>query len=247
MQDFKFKNDTYSIHSSMGYDEGLRKYFLNIYLLMSVALLITAISAFAVLSIPTLKMIIYQCTPYGEIIGMTSIGWLIAFAPLGISLFFTFALNRIDARTAQMLFWLYAMLIGISLSSLGFLYTGESLVKTFLICASTFGAMSLYGYTTEKSLASMGSFLYMGLVGLIITSLINFFMQSPAIEFALSLIGVLIFTGLIAYDTQKLKDLYLSGGLNNNYISIIAAFTLYLDFINLFLYLLKFLGQKRDN
>ena len=247
MQDFRFSNSTYNTHSSTGYDEGLRKYFLKIYSLMSAALVITSISAFSVLSIPALTEMMYQITPYGQIIGMTGIGWLISFTPLGIALFFAFGMHKIEAKTAQMLFWLYAVLMGMSLSSLGFMYTGASLVKTFFVCAATFGGMSLYGYTTQKDLTSMGSFLYMGLMGLIIASLVNLFMQSPAIEFALSFIGVLIFTGLIAYDTQKLKDLYFCGADGSGKIGIIAAFTLYLDFINLFLYLLRFMGQKREN
>ena len=247
MKDFRFGNSRYNTRSSTGYDEGLRQYFLKIYSLMSGALVVTALSAFAVLAVPALTQMMYQITPYGQIMGMTGIGWLITFAPLGIALFFAFGMHKIEKQTAHMLFWIYAVLMGMSLSSLGLLYTGESLVKTFFVCAATFGGMSLYGYTTQKDLISMGSFLYMGLMGLIIASLVNLFMQSPAIEFALSFIGVLIFTGLIAYDTQKLKDLYFSGADGSGKIGIIAAFTLYLDFINLFLYLLRFMGQKREN
>ena len=247
MQDFRFNNSRYNTRSSIGYDEGLRQYFLKIYSLMSGALLVTAMSAFAVLAIPALTQMMYQITPYGQIIGITAIGWLISFAPLGIALFFAFGMHKIETQTAQMLFWIYAVLMGMSLSSLGLLYTGTSLVKTFFVCAATFGGMSLYGYTTKKDLTSMGSFLYMGLMGLIIASLVNLFMQSPAIEFALSFIGVIIFTGLIAYDTQKLKDLYYSGVEARGKIGIIAALTLYLDFINLFIYLLRFMGQRRND
>ena len=246
MKDFRFGNSRYNTRSSAGYDEGLRQYFLKIYSLMSWALVVTALSAFAVLAVPSLTEMMYQITPYGQIVGMTGIGWLICFAPLGISLFFAFGMHKIETQTAQVLFWVYAVLMGMSLSSLGFMYTGASLVKTFLVCAATFGGMSLYGYTTKKDLTSMGSFLYMGLIGLIIASLVNLFMQSPAIEFALSFIGVIIFTGLIAYDTQKLKSLYYSGADASSKIGIIAAFTLYLDFINLFIYLLRFMGQRRD-
>ena len=242
-----FDSSTYSTRSSTDYDEGLRQYFLKIYSLMSGALVITAISAFAVLAIPTLTEMMYQITPQGQIVGITGIGWLISFAPLGIALFFGFAMNKIETQTAQILFWLYAVLMGMSLSSLGLMYTGASLVKTFFVCAATFGGMSIYGYTTQKDLTSMGSFLYMGLLGLIIASLVNLLMQSPAVEFALSFIGVVIFTGLIAYDTQKLKSLYFSGADSGSKVGIIAALTLYLDFINLFIYLLRFMGQRRDN
>ena len=143
-----------------------------------------------------------------------------------------------------MLFWVYATLIGMSLASLGFVYTGASITKTFLICSAMFGGMSLYGYSTKKDLTSMGSFLFMGLIGLVIASLINILFRSPAIEFALSFLGVLIFTGLIAYDTQKLKSLYYQGTDTEGKIGIMAAFTLYLDFINLFIYLLRFFGEK---
>lgn len=247
MKDFRYNNSTYNTRSSTGYDEGLKQYFLKIYSLMSGALIITAISAFSVLAIPTLTAMMYQVTPYGQIIGMTGIGWLISFTPLGIALFFAFGMHKIEAQIAQILFWVYAILIGMSLSSLGFIYTGVSLVKTFFICASTFCAMSLYGYTTRRDLTTIGSFLYMGLIGLIIASLVNIFMQSPAIEFALSFIGVLIFTGLIAYDTQKLKALYYSGMDAQGKLGIIAALTLYLDFINLFLHLLRFFGKRKDD
>ena len=177
---------------------------------------------------------------------MTGIGWLITFAPLGISLYFAFGLDRISTQNAQILFWVYATLMGMSLASLGFVYTGASIVKTFFICSGMFGGMSLYGYSTKKDLTSMGSFLYMGLIGLIIASLFNILFKSPAIEFALSFLGVLIFTGLIAYDTQKLKLLYHQGADSRNKIGIMAAFTLYLDFINLFIYLLRFFGENKN-
>jgi FtsH-binding integral membrane protein len=246
MQDFRHTNTQHNTRSTIGHDEGLRQYFLKIYALMSGALVMTALSAFSVLSIPALTALMYHITPNGQILGMTSIGWIISFAPLGIALLFSFGMHKIEAQTAQILFWVYAVLMGMSLSSLGLMYTGASLVKTFFVCASTFGAMSLYGYTTKKDLTSMGSFLYMGLIGLIIASVVNLFMQSAAIEFALSFIGVIIFTRLIAYDTQKLKSLYFSGAGSDRKIGIIAAFTLYLDFINLFIYLLRFLGQRKN-
>lgn len=247
MKDFRFGNSRYNTRSSTGYDEGLRQYFLKIYSLMSGALVVTALSAFAVLAVPAITKMMYQITPYGQIMGMTGIGWLITFAPLGIALFFAFGMHKIETQTAHILFWIYAVLMGMSLSSLGLLYTRESLVKTFFICAATFGGISLYGYNTKKDLTSMGSFLYMGIMGLIIASLVNLFMQSPAIEFALSFIGVIIFTGLIAFDTQKLKDLYFSRADGSGKMGITAALTLYLDFINLFIYLLRFIGQRKEN
>ena len=238
------QNFNYQTTSSTLYDEGLRQYFLKIYALMSTGLAITAIAAFSVLSVPLLTNMMFNIAPGGYLVGMTSIGWLITFAPLGISLYFAFGLDRISTQNAQMLFWVYATLIGMSLASLGFVYTGASITKTFLICSAMFGGMSLYGYSTKKDLTSMGSFLFMGLIGLVIASLINILFRSPAIEFALSFLGVLIFTGLIAYDTQKLKSLYYQGADTDGKIGIMAAFTLYLDFINLFIYLLRFFGEK---
>lgn len=242
----KYQTKSYETRSNTIYDEGLRQYFLKIYSLMSSGLAITAISAFAVFSVPTLTNIMFNIAPGGYVIGMTAVGWLITFAPLAISLYFAFGLDRISTENAQILFWVYAALMGMSLASLGFVYTGASIVKTFLICSSMFGGMSLYGYRTKKDLTSMGSFLYMGLIGLLIASLVNMLFRSPAMEFALSFLGVLIFTGLIAYDTQKLKSLYYQGADSKGKIGIVAAFTLYLDFINLFIYLLRFFGTRKD-
>jgi len=238
-----YRNAT-STKTNRAYDDGLRKYFLRIYQLMSGALAVTAISAFAVFSIPALTSLMFN-VEMGYVTGMTPLGWIVSFAPLGISLYFAFGYNRITYQNAQTLFWVFATLMGMSLSSLGFMYTGASIAKTFFICSSMFGGMSLYGYSTEKDLTSMGSFLYMGLIGLIIASLVNIMLQSPAVEFALSFIGVGIFTGLVAYDTQKLKAMYYQGADTNSKTGIMAAFTLYLDFINLFIYLLRFFGDKR--
>ena len=240
-----YRKATFS-KTNRAYDDGLRKYFLRIYQLMCGALAVTAISAFAVFSIPALTSLMFNME-MGYVTCMTPLGWLISFAPLGISLYFAFGYNRITYENAQTLFWVFATLMGMSLSSLGFMYTGASIAKTFFICSSMFGGMSLYGYSTEKDLTSMGSFLYMGLIGLIIASLVNLMLQSPAVEFAPSFIGVGIFTGLIAYDTQKLKALYYQGADTNSKIGIMAAFTLYLDFINLFIYILRFFGVKRND
>lgn len=227
------------------HDEGLRQYFLKVYSLMSIGLAITAIASLAVFSVPVLTNLMFNIAPGGYLVGMTAIGWLISFAPLGISLYFAFGYERITAENAQMLFWVYATLMGMSLASLGFVYTGASIAKTFFICSGMFGGMSLYGYSTQKDLTSMGSFLYMGLIGIIIASVANLLFRSPVVEFALSVLGVAIFTGLIAYDTQKLKALYYQGADATGKIGIMGAFTLYLDFINLFIHLLRFFGDRR--
>tara|TARA_B100001093_G_C26115234_1_gene712637 strand:- start:24 stop:551 length:528 start_codon:yes stop_codon:yes gene_type:complete len=174
-------------------------------------------------------------------------GWLISFAPLGISLYFAFGYSIISAENARMLFWVYAALVGMSLAALGLMYTGASIARTFFVCSAMFGGMSLYGYSTGKDLTGLGSFLLMGLIGLLLTSVINIFLQSSAVEYTLSVIGVIIFTGLIAYDTQKLKHIYYSGQDISGKVAIMGAFTLYLDFINLFIFLLRFLGVKKND
>lgn len=169
-------------------------------------------------------------------------------APIGIALYFFMGFGKMSLDTAKVLFWIYAALTGMSLSSLGLVYTGESIARTFFICAAVFGGMSLYGYTTNRDLTSMGSFLIMGVFGLVIVSLVNIFLKSSAISFATSIIGVGIFMGLTAWDTQKIKSMYFmyGGGEAGQKMSIMGAFTLYLDFINLFLYLLRFFGNRRN-
>ena len=244
---YDYKYIKQSTRTNTQYDEGLRQYFLNIYQIMSAGLAITAIAAIAVLTIPALTNLMFVTDGYGHYMGLTGIGWLISFAPLGISLYFAFGYDRISAENAQILFWVYAALVGMSLAALGLIYTGASIARTFFVCSAMFGGMSLYGYSTGRDLSSFGSFLLMGLIGLVITSIINIFLQSLAIEYALSVIGVIIFTGLISYDTQKLKHIYYSGHDAGGKIGIMGAFTLYLDFINLFVFLIKFLGVKKNN
>lgn len=230
------------------YDEGLRTYMLKIYNYMALALLLTGVAAVATLHLDPLRNAMFQVTPTGQLVGMTGFGTLISLAPLGIALYFFMGFGRIALNTAQILFWVYAAVTGMSLSSLGLLYTGESIARTFFICASVFGAMSLYGYTTKRDLTAVGSFLVMGLIGIILASLVNMFFQSAAINFATSILGVVIFTGLIAWDTQKIKAVYYSspGGEVGQKMSIMGAFILYLDFINLFLYLLRFFGNRKE-
>ena len=230
------------------FDEGLRTYFQKIYLYMSGALLATAVSAFAVFSFEPLARMIYNISPMGQIMGLTGIGMIFAFAPIAFVMYFYMKLHTMSIQKARALFWTYAVLIGVSLSSLVFTYTGTSITRTFFITASVFGGMSLYGYTTKKDLSSLGSFLMMGIWGIIIASLVNMFMRSSAMDFAISLIGVLIFTGMIAYDTQKLKALYYSGGgaTAKEKLAIMGALQLYMDFVNLFIYLLRFLGSRKD-
>lgn len=230
------------------YDEGLRAYMLKIYNYMALALVITGATAFATLNFQPLMHLIYQIGPNGQFQGTTGIGTLLSLAPVGIALYFFMGFGKISLQTTQTLFWVYAALTGISLSYLGLIFTGESIARTFFICASVFGAMSIYGYTTQRDLTSMGSFLMMGLIGLLLVSVVNMFTRSAAIDFATSIIGIGVFIGLIAWDTQKLKAIYYSsgGGELGQKLSIMGAFQLYLDFINLFLYAIRFLGNRRD-
>lgn len=231
------------------YDAGLRAYMLRIYNLMAAGLAITGVTAFATLTVEPVTKLMFQVSPSGQFLGNTGLGLIIMLAPVGIALYFFMGFGKMSLETAKMLFWVYSALTGMSLASLGFIYTGESIARTFFICASVFGGMSLYGYSTSRDLTSMGSFMLMGLMGLVLASLVNLFFQSPAIYFAASLVGVGVFMGLIAWDTQKLKSMYYvyGGGEIGQKTAIIGAFTLYLDFINLFLYLIRFFGNRKND
>ncbi len=231
-----------------GYDEGLRNYMLKIYNYMAIALVITGVAGFSVLNFAPLRNLMFQTDGYGHY-GTTGIGMLISLSPIGIYFYFAANINKITVQTAQTLFWVYAALIGMSLSYLGIIYTGESIARTFFICASVFGAMSIYGYSTQKDLTSIGSFMVMGLMGLIAASVFNIFLQSSAINFATSLIGIVVFMGLIAWDTQKLKNIYYAsgGGELGQKMSVMGALNLYMDFINLFVYMLRFFGNRRND
>ena len=229
------------------YDAGLREYMLKVYNYMTIALVITGMMAFAIATIEPLTMLMFKISPSGQFMGNTGFGWIITLAPIGIAFYFFMGIGKLSLSSTRILFWVYAALTGMSLASLALIYTGESIARTLFICASLFGAMSLYGYTTQKDLTSFCSFLMMGLIGLILASLVNIFFNSPAISFVTSLIGVAIFMGLIAWDTQKLKSMYYTsgGGELGQKMAIMGAFTLYLDFINLFLYLIRFFGNVR--
>jgi FtsH-binding integral membrane protein len=244
MRNFDYTSTNYKFNERTNFDGGLREYFLKVYSFMSLGLLITAISAFAVLNIPALTQMMFNAQN-GYIQGLTGIGQLISFSPLIMSMYFIYKFNEMTVDSVKIWFGIYAVLMGMSLSSLGLIYTGTSIVRTFFICSSMFGAMSIYGYSTKKDLTAVGSFMFMGLIGILICSIVNIFLQSAALEFALSIIGVIVFTGLIAYDTQKLKALYYAGS-NNEKLGLMGAFTLYLDFINLFVFLLRFMGNKRS-
>jgi FtsH-binding integral membrane protein len=226
-------------------DEGLRAYMLKVYNLMALGLAITGVAAFV-----TWQMAVSdgQLTPFGQLLYTSPLRWVVMLAPLAVVFFLSFRINSMSVAAAQATFWGYAALMGLSLSSIFLIFTGQSIVQTFFITAASFGALSLYGYTTKRSLSGMGSFLIMGLFGLIIASLVNIFLASSALGFAISAIGVLIFAGLTAYDTQKIKEMYYDADdvavMGRK--AIMGALTLYLDFINLFTFLLQFMGNRNN-
>jgi len=236
-------------------DEGLRSYMVKVYNLMAVGLAITGIAAYFTFSMATTTDPSAAAAQLGNGTMLTALGaalygsplrWVVMLAPLGMVFFLSFRVHKMSVAAAQTTFWVYAAMMGLSLSSIFVVYTGQSIVQTFFVTAASFGA--LYGYTTKKNLSGMGSFLIMGLFGLIIASIVNIFLNSSAMGFAISAIGVLIFAGLTAYDTQKIKEMYFDGDdvAVAGRKAIMGALTLYLDFINLFTFLLQFLGNRND-
>lgn len=226
-------------------DAGLRQYMLRVYNYMASALVLTGLAAFLG-STPALAPLFFQMSGRG--IGLTGLGWIVTLAPLGLVFWLSLGINRMSANTAKMVFWGYAALLGLSLSSVLLVYTGASVARTFFITAASFAGLSLWGYTTRKSLNGFGSFLFMGLIGLVLASLVNMFFPSPGLSFVVSVAGVLIFAGLTAYDTQKIKEMYWAGDHGDvaTRKAILGALQLYLDFINLFLMLLRFVGDRRN-
>jgi FtsH-binding integral membrane protein len=219
-----------------GYDLGLRKYMLSVYNYMASGLLLTGIVAW----------LGYDSGVYARI-AHTPLMFVVFLAPLALVWFLAARINSMSLPAAQLTFWVYSALVGLSLSSIFMVYTRTSIAETFFITAGTFLGMSLYGYTTKADLTKMGSFLVMGLIGVIVAMVVNLFLHSAAIQFAISVIGVLIFTGLTAWDTQRIKEQYVEG-LSDvvSRTALLGALMLYLDFINLFVFLLQFVGQRRD-
>ena len=236
--------------STVVMDEGLRAYMLKVYNYMATGILLTGIIALL-----TFKMSVVT-NDSGAIVGLTQIGnalylsglkWVVMLAPLGVVFYMSFGIKKMSASKAQTTFWVFASLMGLSLSSILLIYTGLSVTRVFFICSATFGAMSIYGYTTKRDLTKLGSFLFMGLIGIIIASLVNIFLKSSMMYFVISILGVLIFIGLTAYDTQKIKNMYVASDTGEliGKKAVMGALTLYLDFINLFIMLLRLFGQRR--
>ncbi len=223
------------VASRTTFDAGLRKYMLSIYNYMTSGVLLTGIVA----------MLTYNS---GLAVSFASgpLMWIVALSPLAIVFAMSFGMNRFSKTGLQAMYWAFAVLMGLSLSTIFLRFTGGSIAVTFFATAGAFAGMSLFGYTTKKSLSGFGTFLIMGVVGLIVASLLNLWLQSPALMYAISFLGVLIFAGLTAYDTQRLKETYahVRGTPMMDKIVIMGALTLYLDFINMFQFLLSFLGQR---
>jgi uncharacterized protein len=231
-------------------DEGLRAYMLRVYNYMAGGVFLTGIVAYlasqaAMTRGPTGAR---QLTEFGQLIYVSPLKWVIMLAPLAFVFFLSFRIYKMSVPAAQIAFWTFAGVMGLSLSSIFLVYTGQSISQVFFVTAAAFGGLSLYGYTTKRDLSAWGTFLFMGVIGVVIASLVNLFLQSSALQFAISVIGVLVFAGLTAYDTQRIKDGYyevMGDATAMTKGAIMGALNLYLDFINLFVMLLQLFG-KRD-
>ncbi|HMM15890.1 MAG TPA: Bax inhibitor-1/YccA family protein [Parvibaculum sp.] len=230
-------------------DQGLRSYMLSVYNYMAAGLAITGIVAWFAFQAAVQQTVDGALTlsPFGVALYTSALKWVVLFAPLGLVFFLSARIGRMSVSAAQISFWVFAGLMGLSLSSAFLVYTGTSITQTFFVTAIAFGSLSLYGYTTKRDLSAFGSFLFMGLIGIIVASLVNLFLQSSALQFAVSVIGVLLFAGLTAYDTQRIKEMYWEGDgtavMGKK--AIMGALALYLDFINMFMFLLQFMGDRR--
>jgi hypothetical protein len=218
-------------------DIGLRNYMLRIYNYMASGLALTGIVAY-----------VFAASGIYLEIARTPLIYVVMLAPLGLVMWLSYGINRMSAAGAQGVFWLYAGVMGISMASIFLVFTGASIARVFFITAGTFAAMSLYGYTTRRDLSRFGSFLFMGLIGVVIAMLVNMFLRSPALYFAISVIGVVVFTGLTAWDTQQIKEMYYEGDYGEvaTKKAVMGALRLYLDFINLFMMLMQLMGARRD-
>jgi uncharacterized protein len=234
-------------------DAGLRAYMLRVYNWMSSGLLLTGIVAYTIANTDLINAFYpVVMTPVGPRHSASALAMISIFAPLAFVLVLSLGVNRLSRSTAQLLYWLFCAAMGASLTNIFLIYTSESIVRVFFITAATFAAMSIYGYTTKADLSRFGSFLFMGLIGIIIAGLVNIFLASSALQFAISIIGVLVFTGLTAYDTQRIKAAYIQyayaeGTEGAAKRSVYDALSLYLNFINLFMLLLQLLGNRNNS
>ena len=245
-QDFGSFNRAGTITDQAAFDVGLRAHMVRVYNYMASGLALSGIVAFAVFNFGEARQPVLPGAG-GSVVGMNTLGWVAIFAPLGLLLLVSFRAQSMSVGAVQAVYWAVTALMGVSLSLLLFRYTGASVARTFFVTAAAFGALSLYGYTTKRDLTAMGKFLFMGLIGLILAGLVNMIWPSGTMSFIISAAGVLIFSGLIAYDTQKIKEQYAEawGTDTAEKVAIFGALSLYLDFVNLFQFLMMFLGQRR--
>lgn len=239
--------ETANVSSGVYIDEGLRRYMMRVYGYMAGGLCITALAAFLIMSNPALAGLFFTLSPSGGIVGMSALGWIALFSPFIMVFAFNWVISRGSLRQVQGTFWAFAAVMGIALTPTVLAYTGASVTRIFLITAAMFGGMSLYGYTTRKDLTSMGSFLIMGVWGIIIAMLVNMFLKSPGLYYALSVLSVVAFTGLTAYDTQVIRRIYAEqdGADTAARKAVAGALSLYMDFINIFIALLNLFGDRR--
>ncbi|SFU22291.1 Bax inhibitor-1/YccA family protein [Mesorhizobium sp. YR577] len=235
---FQSGMNTARSQSATVFDEGLRRHMLRVYNYMGLGLVLTGIVAFVVGSTPALYVPIFS----------TPLKWVVMLAPLAFVLVFSFRMQSMSAAGAQMMFWAFCAVMGLSLAAVFLVFTGTSIARTFFIAATMFGATSLYGYTTKRDLSQFSSFLIMGLIGVVIASLVNLFIGSTALQFAISVIGIFVFVGLTAWDTQTIKEQYAEnfGAESQQKLAVFGAFSLYLNFINIFQLLLTFTGQREE-
>jgi FtsH-binding integral membrane protein len=235
----------YPTRTGAAVDEGLRSYMLGVYNYMAAGVALTGVAAYV-----TSMMAVGadgQLTAFGTALYASPLKWVVMLAPLAFVFFLSFRIEKMSVGAAQLTFWLFAAVMGVSLSSIFLVFTGQSIAQIFFITAATFGALSLWGYTTKRDISAWGSFLFMGLIGIILASIVNIFLQSSGMQFAISVIGVLVFAGLTAYDTQRIKDGYFMVAGNAEAMgrsAIMGALALYLDFINMFMMLLNLFGNR---
>ena len=231
-------------------DQGLRTYMLRVYNYMGSGVALTGVVAYMIYAMSVVTGAdgaVTGLTPFGNFMYASAFKWVVIFAPLALVFFISARINSMSLSAAQISFWAFAALMGASISSIFLVYAGQSIAQVFFITAAAFGALSLWGYTTKRDISAWGSFLFMGLIGVIIAMLVNLFLASSALQFAISVIGVLVFAGLTAYDTQQIKEMYSANddGTVSGRKSVMGALRLYLDFINLFMMLLSLFGDRR--
>jgi FtsH-binding integral membrane protein len=251
-QEFNTFGRTGAVAEQAAFDVGLRAHMVRVYNYMASGLALSGIVAFAIFNVPALQGIFFEMgmTRGGAVVptGLNMLGWVAILAPLGLLLLVSFRAAQMSLASVQAVYWAVTALMGVSLSLLLFRYTGASVARTFFITAAAFGALSLYGYTTKRDLSSFGKFLFMGLIGLILASVVNMIWPSGTMSFIISVVGVLIFSGLIAYDTQRIKEQYADAWGTDvaDKVAVFGALSLYLDFVNLFQFLMAFMGQERE-